>query len=490
MSTAATCRVRTAAGDLAGTTTDGVRVFHAVPYAAPPVGALRWRSPRPAAPWPGVRDATTPGPAPVQPASPWLPGLRTDEDCLHLSVWAPEEPGPWPVVVWLYGGGFEGGTAVTPATDPHHLVRDQRVVVVAPNYRVGALGFAELAHHGAALAEATNLGLRDIVAALAWVATAIEAFGGRPDQVTVMGQSAGAFLAAALPAAPSAAGLFHRLALFSGGASRLVPPQRARELGDAFLARLGATPLAASTDAVLAAQATVVATDIGARNGPRPRSFGVVLNPTVLDGHPMPAAVAATAVPMLLATTTEEVATLRGTGPFAPGGLAGVVDEVTSWGVAPDRAAGIVAHYAAGRSPEQAREALLTDYVYRLPALRLAAARATAGGRTWLCAFGRCPSLGPVAGHGTETPLLFGTTEDPTVHRFFGYHPEGATTRRDLSRRFRAHLGAFAHTGDPGWAPVAAPPESTGLLLAADQFRAGQDLSAGRRDLWEGIERP
>ncbi|BCJ61460.1 carboxylesterase family protein [Micromonospora endophytica] len=480
------CRIAMAYGDLIGTEVDGIRVFHGVPFAEPPVGELRWRAPRRPRPWSGLRDATVPAPAPIQPASPYLPRLRTDEDCLHLSVWTPDEPGPWPVVCWLYGGGFEGGTAVSPVTDPPQLVREQRVVVVAPHYRVGALGFAELRQHGGPYAEASNLGLRDVVAALSWVSANISAFGGQPGAVTVVGQSAGAFLAGALPATPSAAGLFHRLALFSGGASRLVPLDRARQIGDDFLAALGGS----STDAVLAAQQTAVARDIGARNGPRPHSFGVVLDGELVNIHPMRAATETASVPMLVATTTEEVAAMRGPEQFAAAGLPGVVDEVVSWGVERDRAEAVVRHYATGRSPDQSREALLTDYIYRLPALRLAAGRAASGAHTWVCAFGRSPSLGPVAGHGMETPLLFGTTEAPPVADLFGYPSSAAGRRRELSRRIREHLGAFVHRGDPGWPAVTTPRRIGGLLVADDDLSHQSDLDGGTREIWEGIERP
>lgn len=483
---------------LAGRTGDGVRTFHAVPFAAPPVGDLRWRAPRPPLPWNGVRDATTPAPAPVQSANPWRPPVASSEDCLYLSVWTPVEPGPWPVLVWLYGGGFEGGTAVARVSDPVRLVREQRMVVVAPNYRVGALGFAELAQHGGRFAEASNLGLRDVIAALEWTAHRIADFGGDPSQVTVLGQSAGAFLAAALTAAPSAQGLFHRLAMFSGGASRVLPRAVAGALGDDFIGALreaSGLPSGTGPDAVadaplppiLTAQETLPAADIGARNGPAPRAFGVVLDGAVLTRHPMDAAVTAGQVPMLIGTSTHEVAGLRGPEPFADGGFDGLRAEVRSWSVVPDRAGEIVAHYATDRSPEAAREALLTDFIYRLPAMRLAAARPA--GRTWACSFGFLPCLGR-AGHGMELPLLFGSSEHPEVLSSYRFPGEFADQRRELSLALREHLGAFARSGDPGWAATGTGTTVTGLLVADDALQPDVELSSGLLNRWADVDRP
>ncbi|MFG1922022.1 carboxylesterase family protein [Cryptosporangium sp. NPDC048952] len=467
-----------------------MRTWHGVPFASPPIGDLRWRAPRPvaAATTQGAADAapsaaaaTVVGeaaPGPAQVASPWQSAFPTSEDCLYLSVSTPDADGPRPVLLWLYGGGFENGAART--QDLGLLVREQNLVVVTPNYRVGALGFAQLAHHGGRFAEASNLGLQDVIAALAWVREHIARFGGDPDRVTVGGQSAGAFLAAALPAAPAASGLFHRLAMFSGGASRVLPATHAAALGDAFLSALGADPDAA-VEAVLRAQRVVPAEDIGARNGPAPRAFGVVLDGVTVTEHPMDAARAAHDVPMLIGTTTREVAGLRGPGAFATGSL---VPEVASWGVPAVRALSIAGHYEAGRSADNAREALLTDYIYRLPAMRLAAARPDDS--TWACAFGPSPSLGDYAGHNAEAPLLFGTDAE----RASAAAGAGEARAGSLGRRFRSYLGAFVRDGDPGWPAVTGPVQVRGLLVEADELTTVSDLSSGILSTWEGVDRP
>jgi para-nitrobenzyl esterase len=489
-----------AAGGLVGRAARGVHVFHGIPFAAPPVGGLRWRPPHPPAPWAGLRDAGEPSLAPAQLPSPQVPPFATSEDCLGLSVWTPADAGdgPLPVLLWIYGGGFEGGLAVSPMTDPSRLVAEQRVVVVAANHRVGALGFAQLDHRGRRFAEATNLGLQDVLAALAWVGANAPAFGGDPGRVTVMGHSSGAFQAAALLAMPQAAGLFHRLALFSGGASRLVPLDAARAIGDRVLDTLARELGTSDPDAlagapvaaILAAQQAGPARDIGRRNGPVPNAFGVVLDGGVVADHPMAAVEHGRArhVDLLVGTTSQEVAGLRGADWLAPAEYADVEAELVGWGLRASAAARIVGHYRAGRDPDATREALLTDYVYRLPAARLAAAHAAAGGRGWLVELAPCPSVGPRAPHGMETALVLGSHLDPVAARVAGYPPGRDETRERLSAALRARLGAFVRDGDPGWPPaVGAQPV---LVAADDELAVAPARYAAALRVWEGVDRP
>ena len=194
---------------------DDVTVFRGIPYAAAPVGNLRWRAPQPPPAWEGVRSAAAFGPMSPQPrtAATEALGLPMSEDCLHLNVWTATPPaGPArPVLVWIYGGGFQEGTAADPLFDGENLAR-KGVVVVTFNYRLGILGFlatpelsAESGHDASG-----NYGLLDCIAALRWVQRNIAAFGGDPGRVTVAGQSAGAGTVNFLAMSPLAAGLFHR----------------------------------------------------------------------------------------------------------------------------------------------------------------------------------------------------------------------------------------------------------------------------------------
>src|SRR3984885_6148143 len=212
--------VNTAGGLVRGTSSSGVSTFLGLPYAAPPVGDLRWRPPAPAAGWRGIRDATQFGPScpQAQVGNPLLPPGTISEDCLYLNVYAPavgsDDQGGRPVLVWIHGGGLVQDGARD--YDGSKLAADG-VVVVTINYRLGALGF--LAHPALASrpgGSAGNYGLMDQQAALRWVQRNIARFGGDPRNVTIAGQSAGGLSVLAQLVSPGARGLFQRAIVQSG----------------------------------------------------------------------------------------------------------------------------------------------------------------------------------------------------------------------------------------------------------------------------------
>lgn len=235
-------------GALRGVEGDGVTAFLGVPYAAPPVGALRWRAPQPVHPWSGVRDATRIGADCTQAI-----GRRAilgggggivvgSEDCLFLNIYAPAgEAKDLPVMVYLPGGAFTVGAGAN--YDPSRLAREQKRVVVTLNYRLGALGW--LAHPGFQVEGegfGGNFGLIDQQAALRWVHRNISAFGGDPSNVTLFAESAGAWTACYLMASPGSEGLFQRAILQSGGClepSSLVSAEAAAVSGPLFAERVG-----------------------------------------------------------------------------------------------------------------------------------------------------------------------------------------------------------------------------------------------------------
>jgi para-nitrobenzyl esterase len=230
------------------------RAYLGIPFAAPPVGDRRWKAPQPVTPWQGVRDATSFGPQCLQPGgSPksvyfeYSGGdLPMNEDCLTLNVWAPVEAKDLPVMVWIYGGGFQVGAASRPVFDGTRLA-ERGVIVVSMNYRVGVLGFlahpelsAESAQHASG-----NYGLLDQVAALQWVKRNIAAFGGNPGNVTIFGQSAGATSVVHLMASPLARGLFQRaIADSTALPAKMLTLADAETQGKAFAQKLGAASLA------------------------------------------------------------------------------------------------------------------------------------------------------------------------------------------------------------------------------------------------------
>lgn len=201
-------------GPVRGAETDGVFGFLGIPFAAPPIGELRWERPQPVAPWHGVRDATAFAKVAVQTIDSRAWDLREEqsEDCLYVNVWSPslEPEALLPVMVWIHGGGFLNGSGSADWYDGAQLAK-RGVVVVNLNYRLGAFGF--LAHPDVG----TNFGVLDWVAGLEWVAKNARAFGGDPDNVTVFGQSSGAAAVRALLSTPKARGLFHRGVIQSAG---------------------------------------------------------------------------------------------------------------------------------------------------------------------------------------------------------------------------------------------------------------------------------
>ncbi len=256
-------------GRVEGVTADGVTSFKGIPFAAPPVGSLRWRAPQPVRLWSGIKKADHFAPSCMQdPSSLKQLGapLTVSEDCLYLNVWtrAKSARERLPVMVWIYGGGFIEGSASWPLYDGTRLAQ-KGVVLVSIAYRTGVSGFladpelsAESPHHVSG-----NYGLRDMIAALKWVRANISRFGGDPSRVTIFGQSAGGYAVSILAVSPAAKGLFQRAISESGGAA--FNPERlsgtsyaedtglpfrslaaAEVIGQRFLAKLGARDVAAA----------------------------------------------------------------------------------------------------------------------------------------------------------------------------------------------------------------------------------------------------
>jgi para-nitrobenzyl esterase len=241
-------------GTLSGMRENGLSIYKGIPFATPPVGALRWRAPVPVAAWSGVRKADTFAPACMQEGVS-MPGEAppvVSEDCLYLNIWTPAKSAQerLPVIVWIYGGGFINGSASMPLYWGDQLAH-KGVIVVTIAYRLGPLGFlalpeltSESPHHSSG-----NYGLMDQIAALEWIHRNIAGFGGNPNNVTIAGQSAGSMSVSVLMASPRAKGLFQRAIGESGGLFeplQLAPKYllaNAEQDGEKYAASLGATSL-------------------------------------------------------------------------------------------------------------------------------------------------------------------------------------------------------------------------------------------------------
>ena len=209
-------QVKVTGGWIQGEVTEDMCIYKGIPFAAPPVGNLRWKAPQPVIPWDGIREAKEFGPGPVQGFG--FPGQSNSEDCLYLNLWSPAKSpkDKMPVLVWIYGGGFSMGSSSQYDGRP---LAEKGVILVTINYRVGQLGYfvypelsAEDPHHVSG-----NYGILDQIAALQWVHDNIAAFGGDPKNVTIFGESAGGISVSMLCASPLAKGLFQRAISQSGG---------------------------------------------------------------------------------------------------------------------------------------------------------------------------------------------------------------------------------------------------------------------------------
>lgn len=502
--------VVTTAGAVRGRDDGRVATWRGIRYAEPPTGPRRWRAPVPAAPWPGVADAERFGPAAPQrpnssvPLAPGEPGgARMDEDCLFLNVVRPsaerEDGRARPVMVWLHGGAYAMGSSSQLVYHGDTLAVDGDVVIVTLAYRLGALGFLDLAAAGVPGTE-TNRGLRDVLLALRWVQDNIAAFGGDPDSVTVFGQSAGAGLVIALLAAPSAAGLFHRAIAQSPPAGSMYGPERSAVVTRRFVERLGIDAddvdalRTAPVDAIVDAAAAVY-TEIP-REHPGTLAFAPGIGDDVLPEPPLRVLSEGRglAVPIIVGTNRDEATLFRlMRSPLLPirrpaleRMFAAMQQEQARSG--PDGVRlpppGRVRAVYSGSSLSRG-ERVATDIAFRMPALWLAAGHSSVA-PTYLYRFDFAPRLlrmsGIGAAHATDLPYVWGE---------FGGVPHDPSfllgDRRaadEVSARVRARWAAFAHGHAPGpdWRPYDASARST--LLIGREDRLVPDLDSALRAGW------
>jgi para-nitrobenzyl esterase len=314
--------VQTSAGRIRGLVVDGkVHAFKGVPYGASTGGARRFLPPVRPEPWTGVHEAFEIGHRSPQVDStlvpefaPLNPRETMGEDCLCLNVWTPGVgSGKRPVMVWLHGGGYTAASAGWTCYDGTELARRHDVVVVGVNHRLNVFGFLYLAELGGEkYADASNAGLRDIIAGLEWVRDNIAAFGGDPGNVTIFGQSGGAGKVSTLQGMLAAQGLFHRAIVQSGSAVTSMPAAAATRNAEAFMAKLGLKSTQIDELQKLPMQQLVDVLRAGGR-GAGPGGGGFAASP-VVDGKTLPKNVfdpsapsMSAAVPMIIGTTETEV---------------------------------------------------------------------------------------------------------------------------------------------------------------------------------------
>lgn len=442
----------THAGKVAGTVEQGVAIFRGIPFAAPPLGENRWRSPQPVTPWQGVRDASAFGHDCMQTPFPGDEApLRTTpaEDCLYLNVWKPaaaKAGAKLPVLVWIYGGAFITGGTSPAIYDGSAFARDG-VVFVSMNYRLGRFGFFS---HPALSAEAGkpvgNFAMEDQVAALKWVRQNIAAFGGDPAKVTVMGESAGGTAVINLLTMPSTRGLIHGAIAMSGGGRSLLPTAtmaKGEQVGVDFAAKHGVTDKGASGLAAIRAlpAATVQGTNLFADRFASPPTYvgGFVAEGSVITG-PSDALMQAgkiAPVPVMIGMTS------------ADGGISFAQDKDALFASFGTQGPALRKAYDPDGSADfrDLSRRLTGDQYMAEPARFVARHAVKAGSRAYIYRFGyvaqsKRAEWKAVAPHATDIPYFFNTVD-------FRYGSATTAQDRKAAALASAYVVNFAKAGNP-----------------------------------------
>lgn len=489
-------------GRIQGEAVGKIMRFAGVPFADRIDGRCRFRRPMPPPPWTGIRKTTQWAPPVPQIkdaaesndaeyfhfmfGSSFLTPMS--EEGLFLNLWTPTlgRDAKLPVMVWLHGGAFATGSPTRPREDGSSLALNGPCVVVAPNHRLGALGYLYLEELVPEYAGAANVGMLDIIACLEWIAENIENFGGDPGNVTVFGESGGAFKTATLIAMPKAQGLFHRAVCQSGayasGFCTALSRAEASELSKRFLRQLAVERQPEKladlpVERILAAEEDLRLDAMGWR--------------PVADGNILPQSPekavedrCAITVPLLLGTSLYESDVLAKYGgqmsAHTPEELVPLIGE---------RVRVLADRYRSARNetrPQEIVRAILSDWFFRIPSILFAESYVAAGGTVFMYLFvwqnPNMPETRPT--HGGEAPFIFGTLDSTGWTR-------DTPSAEDVSRTIQNAWLSFARNGDPNHAgipnwPTYSPGRRATMIL--DQpFRVDEDPYRRERAAWREV---
>jgi para-nitrobenzyl esterase len=485
--------VHTAGGMVRGVVASDHRLFEGIPYAAPPVGRLRWQSPRPAARWPGVRDAGKPGPWCVQPAVDSLASAdSTSEDCLTLNVWTPTGKvlERRPVLVWIHGGSFVKGSG--DIYDARRLTTRGDIVVVTINYRLGALGFLADPALAPPSDVAGNYGLADQQAALRWVRDNIVNFGGDPAKVTIAGESAGGMAVCDHLVAPDSAGLFRAAIIQSGPCQAQVGPGTAQRISRDYAASVGCADQATAATCLRALPADDLTEPLWYASFGTDRLSGPTIRTPALPVDPVKAFAdgAAARVPVLIGTNRDEFTMfvalryLREGGEISAAEYRAVLTETFG-----DRnSAAVLAHYPAekfGGNASLAYAAAATDDIFACLADRMADGLARSAPAVYAYEFDDPHAPAPEIYQ--QVPFPIGASHSLDIHYLFdggGLAPLDPAQRRlsDQMIDYWSHFvttGAPKVAGEPEWPTVGTnPADDPWMSLRTDGSRVVTDFAA------------
>ncbi len=460
--------VETKTGKVQGTCQDSLCVFKGIPYAAAPVGNLRWMPPQPATPWSGVRPAKQygaiapqnpmPGPG-DSPGVPFFGDQPQSEDCLFLNVWTPGlDDARRPVMVWIHGGAFILGSGTEGFLEGGKLAKRGDIVLVSINYRLGAPGFMNLNEiTGGKIPATGNEGILDQVAALEWVRENIAAFGGDPDNVTAFGFSAGGMSIGTLLALPAARDTFHKAINRSGAANVVTTLDGAVDISKQYLGIFGLKSNDVDGIRNLTTQQLL---DGQQQLGTKLREQENRITPflPVIDGRVLPelpiTAIkkgCAKNITLIAGNTRDEMKSMNAMNPLMSNmDEEGVISRLNTL-LPPELVPGLVQTYrdsiqqAGNRvTPLEIFGSISTDRAFRIPTIRLVEAQRDNGARAYNYLFTyESPAMDGALGamHGLDNPILFGSLDV----EFTGNSPEVES----LVDKIQDSCAAFAHTGDP-----------------------------------------
>ncbi len=458
--------VATKSGTVEGSFENGLYVFKGIPYAAPPVGALRWMPTQPIKKWKGVRPAKKYGaiapqvlmPIPI-PGSPKFEEMRQDEDCLLLNIWTPGlDDKNRPVLFWIHGGAFIIGSGCEYFLENGTLPRRGDIVLVSINYRLGAFGFLNLKEvTGGGIPATGSEGLLDQVTALDWVVANIKAFGGDPDNITVSGFSAGGMSTGDLLSMHLARGKFQKAINRSGSANVVSGIASAVKISEMFIKILKLTGKDTDAlrnlstkqlmDAQMELQVKMRETE------QRATPFQPVVDGQVLPEWPLAAIKkgAAKNIPVIAGTSLDELKMSSTIDPATrnldEAGLVKRLSGLLPAKTVPDfiRVYGAALKKRGGKdSPAEIWGTISTDYLFRIPTVRLIELQRDNGAPAYNYLFTlKSPAMDGVLGamHGLDNPFLFGCLDK----EFSGNGPE----EQALALKIQDSTIAFMHTGDP-----------------------------------------
>ncbi|MBY8992088.1 MAG: carboxylesterase/lipase family protein [Candidatus Lokiarchaeota archaeon] len=492
--------VETTNGIVRGYSRRGVFKFKGIPYAAPPKGNLRFKPPAPVEPWSDVLDATNYSPVSIQPPSLLEaqfgePMPQSEAECLTLNIWTQGlDIGKRPVMFWIHGGGFTTGSGAS--LDGTRLVFRGDVVVVSINYRLGYLGFLYMPDMPDTTA---NAGILDMVAALEWVKENIQKFGGDPNNVTIFGESAGGMAVSTLLATPSAKGLFHRAIPQSGAANKFsYNPVSAIKVYEELIQKLGvekgnieALRKSPAENFIVPQMDMTEFRASGLRVGP-------VIEKSTLPVHPLEAISKGDAkdIDVFIGSNLDENKMFLMWNPKAfelsEERLHKTVNTFMRFTKQKEsKAKEIIDRYRELRkTPRNITDAILTDFTFRIPSIRLAEEQSKHQKNIYMYLFTWQSPLGGGkfgAMHALELPFVFGLFGD----RDIGFFPGRTEETQRLSEQMMDTWIAFARSGNPNHENIPELPpydkENRATILFDKEVTIEQDPYGNERVAWEGI---